>query len=96
MNKFLENKDKEHAYVDLDEIVSGFTHWHVLSHVWDHRIEDDDPEFAKRSIQKLCEGNQIVIMMAIFCMPTSPKINMYADDAHASYKELERLLNKQL
>ena len=57
-----------------------------MSHAWDHKIEDYDPEFTKWPIQKFCEGNQIVIMMTIFCMPTSPKINIYAADAHTSYK----------
>jgi len=96
MNKFLGNKDKEHEDIDLDEVMLFLTYRYIMSYVWDRKIEDDDPEFVKWSIRKFCEGNQTVIMMAIFRMPTSPKINPYAADVYASYEELVRMLNEQL
>ena len=96
MNKFLGNKDKEHVDIDLDEIMLCLTCRCIMNYAWNHKIEDDDPDFTKWSIQKFCEGNQTVIMMVIFHMPTSPNINPHASDVHASYKELFRLLNKHL
>lgn len=42
MNKFLGDGNKEHADIDLDEIVLHLTHRHIMSHVWDKKVEDDD------------------------------------------------------
>jgi len=94
-DKFL-GQGKEHEDVDLDEIMLYLTYRFIMRYVWDRHIEDDDQEFIKWSIQKFCEGNQSVIMMAIFRMPTNPRINPYAADVYASYQELLRMLREML
>jgi len=68
----------------------------IMRYVWDRKIENDDPEFTKWSIGKFCEGNQSVIMMAVFRMPTNTTINPMAADCYASYDALCGLLREQL
>merc|ERR1712084_68167 len=96
MNKFLGDKTKVHEDIDLEEVMLYLTYRFIMRYVWDRKIENDDEEFTKWSIRKFCEGNQAVIMMAIFRMPTNTRINPIAADCYASYEALLGLQREQL
>jgi len=95
MNKFFGDK-KLIEDIDLDHIMLRLTYRFIMKYIWDYEIEDAAPEEIQWHIDAFCRGNQSVIMMAIFRMPTNTTINPYAADVYNSFQKCLSLLETQL